>query len=452
VIIMHILVVGLNHKTAPVELREQLSFSEDRLSLALRALHDMKSVLECVIVSTCNRMELYVVCDQLHTGRYYAKSFLETWFRIPREKFVGHLYVKADREAVEHLFRVVCGLDSLVIGETQILGQVKDAFFAAQAAKVTGTIFNMLFKQAVTFGKRVHSETEIGQNAVSVSYAAVELGRKMFDTFDGKTVLLIGAGKMSELTAKHFHAVGADRVLVVNRTLARAQELAARFNGEAWPWERLSDALREADIVVSSTGARQPVLTRETVAPAVRGRRSPLFLIDIAVPRDIDPAVHELDQVFLYDIDDLQGIVDANLALRELEAKKVEEWIRLEVQEFREWVDTLGVVPLITALREKVLAIQEEAVVRIERKLPELTEQEKRVIRKHTRGMVNQLLHDPIVRIKELATTPKKEAAQEMFVYLFALEETLEKSQKHEEQAARAERAALIPAEASARP
>jgi len=432
---MHILTVGLNHKTAPVELREKLAFSEDRLPLALNMLRNMKSILECVILSTCNRMELHVVCDQLHTGEYYVKSFLESWFRIPREEFADHLYVKPNEEAIEHLFRVVCGLDSLVIGETQILGQVKQAFLTAQATGTTGTLFNTLFKQAITFGKRVHSETEIGQNAVSVSYAAVELGKKMFDSFDGKTVLLVGAGKMSELTAKHFSASGATRVLVVNRTLARAEEMAAKFHGEVRPWEELIPSLMEADIVVSSTGAKEPILTRSMVEPAVRHRRSPLFIIDIAVPRDVEPSVHELEQVFLYDIDDLNGIVDANLALREQEAEKVRAWIVDEIQEFQEWLQTLGVVPLITALREKALRIQEEAMLRIERKLPDLTEQEKRVIRKQTKSIVNQLMRDPIVRIKEMATTSQKEIAQEMFIHLFALEKMLET----EEEAADAE-------------
>jgi glutamyl-tRNA reductase len=427
---MHILTVGLNHKTASVELRERFSFAEDRLQIALRSLRDMKSIMECVIVSTCNRMELYVVCDQLHTGDYYTKSFLESWFRIPRQEFADHLYVKSNQEAVRHLFHVVCGLDSLVIGETQILGQVKHAFLTAQSTGTTGIIFNMLFKQAVTFGKRVHSETEIGQNAVSVSYAAVELGKKMFDSFDDKTILLIGAGKMSELTAKHFYTTGAARVLVVNRTLSKAQELAAKFHGEAREWDQLLPSLTEADIVVSSTGAKEPVLTKEMVAPIAARRRSPLFMIDIAVPRDIEPAIHELDQVFLYDIDDLHGIVDANLALREQEAQKIAAWIEKEQKEFDEWLETLGVVPLITALREKALAIQEEAVQRMERKLPDLTEKQRRVIRKHTKSIVNQLMHDPIVRIKELATTPKKEAAQEMFVTLFALEKLLDEKEE----------------------
>ncbi|SDY78846.1 glutamyl-tRNA reductase [Thermoactinomyces sp. DSM 45892] len=425
---MHILTIGFSHKTASVELRERLVFQEDRLTMALRSLRDMKSILECVIVSTCNRMELYVVVDQLHTGEYYSKAFLESWFRIPKEEFQEHLYIKQDQEAVHHLFRVVCGLDSLVIGETQILGQMKTAFLQALEIGTTGTVFNMLFKQAVTFGKKVHSETEIGQNAVSVSYAAVELGKKLFSSFQNQTILLIGAGKMTELTAKHFASSGAARVIVINRTLAKAEELASRFRGEARPWDQLLPSLAEADIVVSSTGAEQAVITKEFIAPVIENRRTPLFIIDIAVPRDIEPSVHELDQVFLYDIDDLHGIVEANMKLRHQEAEKVLEWILLECEKFHEWLQTLGVVPLITALREKAISIQEEALLRIERKLPELTEHQRRVLNKHTKSIINQMLRDPIVRMKELAAGPQKEEALDLFVHLFALEKELQKT------------------------
>lgn len=434
---MHILTIGLNHETAPVELRERLAFSEDRLDYALRTLRDMKSIMECVILSTCNRMELYVVCDQLHTGEYYAKTFIENWFRIPKEEFCDYLYVKKNEDAIRHLFHVVCGMNSLVLGETQILGQVKQAFFTAMESKTTGTLFNTLFKQAVTFGKRVHSETEIGQNAVSVSYVAVELGKKMFDSFEDKTILLVGAGEMSELTAKHFYSNGAKRVQVVNRTFSKAEELAGKFHGEARPWEDLIACLKEADIVVSSTGAKEPVLTRSMVEPVLKSRRSPLFLIDIAVPRDIEPSIAGLESVFLYDIDDLREIAESNMSLRQKEAEKIKGWIEEEVREFNTWLDTLGVVPLISALREKALSIQEDAVNKIERKLPEMTEREKRVIRKHTKSIVNQMMRDPIVRLKELATTPQKEAAQEMFVYLFALEELLK--QEDEEEPAKVE-------------
>ncbi|MDR6226447.1 glutamyl-tRNA reductase [Desmospora profundinema] len=435
---MHIIALGFNHKTAPVELRERMAFSAEDLTAPLQRLRQQKSILECVIISTCNRMELYVVSDQLHTGRYYAKSFLEGEFGLDRNRFEPHLYIKEDEHAIRHLFTVVCGLDSMVLGETQILGQVKQSFLAAQEAGVTGTLFNQLFKQAVTMGKRVQSETEIGQNAVSVSYAAVELGKKMFSTFTGKTVLLLGAGETGELTARHLRDAGADKVIVLNRTLEKAEEVAGRFDGEARPLSLLVESIREADIVVSSTGAPSTVIGRDAVEEAVGKRAFPLFLIDIAVPRDIDPKVHGMDNVFLFDIDDLQGMVETNIQLRAQEAEKVRAMVEEEYGLFQEWLQTLGVVPLITALREKALAIQEETMNSIERKLPDLTEREKRVLRKHTKSIVNQLLRDPMVRVKELAATSDRDEALDMFVHLFALEEQLEERRKQEQEKERA--------------
>ncbi|MXQ55888.1 glutamyl-tRNA reductase [Shimazuella alba] len=419
---MHTLVVGLSHQTAPVELREKFSFDPDRIAIPLRSLRDMKSMLECVIVSTCNRTELYIVADQLHTGEYYAKAFLESWFRVSREEFVPHLYVKTNKDAVEHLFRVVCGLESLVIGETQILGQVKHAFQMALQAGTTGTLFNHLFKQAISLGKKAHTETEIGQNAVSVSYAAVELGKKLFTSFAKKTVLLVGAGKMSELTAKHFQSVGVKDVLVVNRTFSKAEELAKVFHGTAYPWGSLPQALLAADVVVSSTGAKNYVITHEMIQTVVSERKKPLFFIDIAVPRDIDPSVNELDNAFLYNMDDLEEIVAANIGLRQQEAERVGAWIAEEQTLFQEWLDTLGVVPVISALRTKALQIQADAMMKIERKLPDLTEQQRRVINKQTKSIVNQMMHDPIMRMKELASTEEKEVALQLFKHLFALE------------------------------
>lgn len=423
---MYILTIGINHHTAPIELREQLSFSENRLGMAASHLRHMKSILEGVIVSTCNRTELYVVCDQLHTGEYYSKAFLENWFRIPKEEFQSYLYIKKNEDAVRHLFHVVTGLDSLVIGETQILGQIKSAFIQAQTAEATGTIFHQLFKQAITFGKRVHRETEIGANAVSVGYAAVELARKMFDTLEQKSILLLGAGKMGELTAKHFADHKQTELIVLNRTYQKSERLAQKIQGIAKPWDELPSLLRKADIVISSTSSPTPILTRKMVETIVNRRKSPLFFIDIALPRDIEPSVHELEQVFLYNIDDLHGIVKTNQQLREREAKKIDEWIHEEVLSFQEWIQMLGVVPLIRALREKSLSVQEEVMQRIERKLPELTEKEKRVLRKQTKSIINQMLRDPIVRIKELSTSPKQDEIFDLFVHIFALEDYLD--------------------------
>lgn len=430
---MHILVVGLNHKTAPVAVREKLAFTPEHRDRALPVLRNTKSVLEGVILSTCNRMEVYAVVDQLHTGEHFIKGFLSEQFNLPKEEFVDYLYVKANDEAVVHLFRVTAGLDSLVLGETQILGQVREAYYAALEAGATGTVFNTLFKQAITLAKRAHAETQINHNAVSVSYAAVELGKKVFGSFAGKRVLIIGAGKMGELTVKHLLANGARQVMVVNRTVEKARELAASYDGEAYGFDALPEVLVRADVVISSTGAPGYVVTKADVAAAMAQRRwRPLFLIDIAVPRDLDPAIAELDNVYLYDIDDLKGVVAANLREREKEARKIEAMIAEELEAFHKWLNTLGVVPLIAALREKALAIQDEAMKRIEKKLPHLSEQELRVIRKQTKSIVNQLLRDPILRIKELAAEPNAEEAKALFATIFALEEALAARQAQE--------------------
>ncbi|EPY08737.1 glutamyl-tRNA reductase, partial [Paenibacillus alvei TS-15] len=314
---MHIIVVGMNYRTAPVEIREKFAVPESDWQEALRQLRQTKSVLECVMVSTCNRTELYVVVDRLHMCGHFIRSFMETWFGISRQQFTPYLYIYEDDQAVEHLFRVSCGLDSMVIGETQILGQIRNSFLFAQNEGVTGTWLNTVFKQAITLAKRAHAETSINENAVSVSYAAVELGKRIFGSFQGKKVLILGAGKMSELTVKHLYANGAAEVMVANRTLSRAEELAKQFDGRAGTLDEAEQMLVEADIVISSTGSKEYVLTADDVKRAMSRRKSrSLFFIDIAVPRDLDPAISDVSNVFLYDIDDLQGIVESNLARR----------------------------------------------------------------------------------------------------------------------------------------
>ncbi|WP_100373663.1 glutamyl-tRNA reductase [Bacillus sp. FJAT-45037] len=424
---MHIIVVGLNYKTAPVEMREKFAFHDAEMPIALNQLRNMKSILECTIISTCNRTEIYVVADQLHTGRHFTKAFLSDWFGLAKEDISPYLDIREDHHAIEHLFRVACGLDSMILGETQILGQVRDSFLLAQQEQATGTIFNHLFKQAVTLAKRAHSGTEIGQHAVSVSYAAVELGKNIFGDFKGKHVLILGAGKMSELTAKHLRANGAERITVINRTEARAAELAARFLGQARPFEELQETLVDADVLISSTGARDFVVSKNMMSGTLKKRKGrPLFMVDIAVPRDLDPALAELDDVYLYDIDDLQNIVEANLAERKREAEKIELMVELEIDEFKAWLNTLGVVPIITALRTKALAVQAETMESIERKLPNLSEREKKVLRKHTKSIVNQLLRDPVTRVKELAGEPGSDETLDLFTKIFALETELE--------------------------
>ncbi|WP_248927436.1 glutamyl-tRNA reductase [Paenibacillus hamazuiensis] len=427
---MHIVVVGLNYRTAPVEIREKFAFAPSDLPQALRELKQTNSIMECVIVGTCNRTELYCVVDREHVCGHYIRGFMEKWFRLPRDKFSNHLYIYENDAAIEHLLRVTSGLDSMVIGETQILGQVKDAFLLAQEQGTTGIMFNTLFKQAVTMAKRAHSETSIGENPVSVSYAAVELGKRIFGSYEGKTVLIIGAGKMSELTVKHLYGNGAAKVIVANRTLQRAQELAGKFNGAAGSMEQLPAFLEEADIVISSTGAADLVLTRGQLAPILQKRKSrPLFMIDIAVPRDLDPGLGELPNVFLYDIDDLQSIVNNNLLERRKEAEKIEAMIQDEIAAFEQWKKTLGVSPVIQALQEKANLVHEQTMESLLNKLPELNEREIKVIRKLTKSIVNQMLRDPIVRIKEMAAERHGDEALEMFTKIFALEEVLEEKQ-----------------------
>ncbi|MDN5708629.1 MAG: glutamyl-tRNA reductase [Planococcus sp. (in: firmicutes)] len=428
---MHTLVVGVNYRSAPVSIREKLSFIESELPQAMQALQQQKSILENVIVSTCNRTEIYAVVDQLHTGRFYVKQFLASYFDIPMEQFSQYLFLHEQDEAIDHLFRVTAGIDSMVLGETQILGQVKSSFLAGQEIGTTGTVFNQLFKQAVTLAKRAHSETAIGENAVSVSYAAVELGKKIFGSLKNKHVVILGAGKMGELAIKNLQGSGADRITVINRTFEKAEVLADKFGGMAKPLNQLQCALLEADILISSTGSTDFVIDLELMQFVEKLRKGkPLFMVDIAVPRDMDPRIGDLQNVFLYDIDDMQGIVEANLAERERAAKQIAVMIEQEAEQFNDWLGTLGVVPVISALREKALGIQAETMESIENKMPDLTDREKKILNKHTKSIINQLLKEPILQAKEMGTAKKSREQLEMFMQIFGIEEEVEEQRE----------------------
>lgn len=430
---VHTIVVGVNHRTAPVDLREKLSFVEAELPKAMRALQQQKSILENIIISTCNRTEVYAVVDQLHTGRYYIKNFLAEWFQISINSFEAYLVIHENDQAIEHLMKVSAGMDSMVLGETQILGQVRTSFLEAQSIGTTGTVFNQLFKQAITFAKRAHSHTEIGANAVSISYAAVELAKQVFGSLNHKHIAIIGAGEMGELALKNLQGSGAEKVTVINRTLSTAKTIAGKFGGIAKSMSEMQCTLLEADIVISSTGATEYVLDYELMKYVERLRKgNPLFLIDIAVPRDLDPKIGELSNMFLYDIDDLQDIVDANLAERERAAEKINFMIDGQVIEFNEWLTTLGVVPVITALREKALIIQGTTMESILNKMPDLTEREKKVLSKHTKSIINQLIKEPIQQIKELAIEPKSAEKLELFQQIFGLEDEVIKEKEKE--------------------
>ncbi|HEY2421064.1 MAG TPA: glutamyl-tRNA reductase [Neobacillus sp.] len=424
---MHILVIGLNHKTAPVEIRERLTFNESDLVDAIKKLNAKKSILENIILSTCNRTEIYAVVDQLHTGRYYIKEFLSEWFGIEQTEFSPYLFVYEGDGAVEHLFNVTCGLQSMVLGETQILGQVRSSFLLGQQEETTGTVFNHLFKQAITVAKRGHSETDIGANAVSVSYAAVELAKKIFGSLTGKHVLIFGAGKMGELAAQNLHGNGVRKVTVINRTYEKAIDLAGRFGGEAKTIDDLQKSLVDADILISSTGAKDFVISKDMMVKVEKMRKGkPLFMVDIAVPRDLDPKIAELENVFLYDIDDLEGIVQSNLQERKKAAQKIMLMIEKEIVDFKQWLGMLGVVPVISALREKTLTIQTETMVSLERKLAHLSDHDKKVINKHTKSIINQILKDPILQAKELAARPDADQAMDLFMKIFNIQELVE--------------------------
>lgn len=423
---MHIVVVGLNYRTAPVEVRERFALAEEQLADALTALKATMSIMECVIIATCNRTEIYAVVERPQICGHDVRWFMENWFGLPREQFTSYLYMYEDTRAIEHLFKVASGLDSMIIGETQILGQVRSAFLEAQSLKTTGTIFNMLFKQAVTVAKRAHSETKIGELAVSVSYAAVELGKHIFGSFKQKNVVVLGAGETGELTAKHLHSNGASQIAVVNRTLEKAQEVAVQFDGAAYTFEQARTALEQADIMISSTAAKQYIMTAQDVQRIMDKRRNrPLFMIDIAVPRDFDPKIAELDNVYLYDIDDLKDIVASNLAQRKSEALKIEAMIVEEIKQFEVWYQTLGVVPLIRALHSKAEQVHASTMDSLTNKLPNLSEQELKIIRKLTKSMINQMIQEPVVRIKELAGEKKSDEAMALFTQLFDLQDEL---------------------------
>ncbi len=423
---MQILLMGLNYRTAPVEIREQFSIAESALEQTLSDLTAMPGIAEATIVSTCNRTEVYVVTSDRAKGEQSVRLLLSHISGLSIASFKPYLYTAFDKAAVLHLYHVVTGLDSMVVGETQILGQVRHAYLSAQSVFATNTVLNHLFRSAVSLGKRVQTETAIGQSAVSVSYAAVSLAKKVFDSLANKTVLVIGAGKMSDLTLTNLAAQGVSKILVVNRTLERAEEMARKFGGRAFSMEQISSALMQSDIVISSTGAKNYVLTYSMINDLMRQRKHrPLFCIDIAVPRNIDPNLERIGNVYVYDIDDLQGVVAANVAIRKQESIRVEKMIDEEACVFEIWRSEQAVVPLIADLRKKAVEVQERVMESLLNKLPELDEREVKVLQKHTMSIVNQMLREPISQVKEMAMEPSGGEAVLAFARIFGLTEAV---------------------------
>ncbi|HEX21058.1 MAG TPA: glutamyl-tRNA reductase [Actinobacteria bacterium] len=428
---MHIIASGLSHKTAPVEVREALNFPAADIGGALNNLLSYEHINEAIILSTCNRTEIYAVANDIEAGKDNIIHFFENCRKNIDCNLREHLYFYDSVSAIHHLFRVISSLDSMIIGEAQILGQVKEAYAQAFDNDATNIIFNRLFRQAFAVGKRVRTETDIGENAVSISYAAVQLAKKVFEDLTGKTVMIIGAGKMSELTAKHLLANGVRDVLIANRSYDNAVELAKTFQGKPVPFDLLFHEMVKADIVISSTGSSDYILDKEKMQPVIHTRRGrSIFLIDIAVPRDIDPNVNNLDNVYLYDIDDLQSVVDANLAERSREAKEAEKIITTEVREFLTWISSLEAVPTISKLRQSAERIRQAELAKAANKLADLSDDEMNAVNALTSAIINKLLHNPTIRMKESAKTKDGYLYTESMRHLFCLNESTEKDVK----------------------
>ncbi|HEX2439389.1 MAG TPA: glutamyl-tRNA reductase [Methylomirabilota bacterium] len=419
---MALFVAGLSHRNAPVALREQLAVEEDKLRELLLDLQGGDALQEIVLLSTCNRVEVYGVAEAPGEARALAFRALCRHRGVDLGTVEPLLYTHLDADAVRHAFRVAASLDSMMIGEPQILGQVKDAFALAQACESVGPSLHPLFSQAFSVAKRVRTETDIARHAVSVSFAAVELAKKIFDGLSGRAVLLVGAGKMSELAAKHLVEQGAFPIYVANRTWSRAVEMARALSGTAVPWDELTTALEAVDIVVTSTGATEPVVTRAAVMRVMHGRRGrPLFFIDIAVPRDVEAGVDSLDDVYRYDIDDLKQVVDANLRERAREAQRAESLVEREVGKYLARQSDAEVIPTIVSLRARLEEIRLGELKKTLARLPEATPETRAAIDALSNAMVNKILHVPITKLRESSRAGASRSWLELVHELFGL-------------------------------
>ncbi len=421
---MAIVLVGLSHKTAPVELREKVCMPDMALPDQLARLRS-DSVAECVIISTCNRVEVLAHCPDPHQGIAGIKQYLASGSGISLSEVEPHFYILDGNQAIQHVFRVASSLDSMMVGEPQILGQIKNAFAVASKEGTTGVVLNRLMHKAFSVAKRVKTETQIARYAVSISYAAVELARKIFDDLSEKSVMLIGAGEMSELAARHLMDNGAKTLLVTNRTYSRAVELAEEFNGSAIRFEDFTESLIRTDIIISSTGSPKYILGHQEVKEVLHVRRNkPMFLIDIAVPRDLDPAIDRLNNVYLYDIDDLQAVVDTNLQERRKEAEKADEIVLAEVGTFEKWLASLDVTPMIVLLRERLEEIREEELARTLPRLNGVSKKERKAVEAMASAIVNKILHGPLQALKSESRAETRDQLIEILMEVFQLEQT----------------------------
>ena len=421
---MSLLIVGLSHKTAPIDIREKLYFPETRLPDALENLISQSAISESLIISTCNRTEVLAHSPDINLGIHLVTDFLSDFHGQPKEVIQNFLYDFSHTDAVRHVFRVASSLDSMVLGEPQILGQVKNAFTLANRLGAVGENLSPLMNKAFHVAKRIRSETGISNSAVSISYAAVELSKKIFDTLNGRTVLLLGAGKMSELSAKHLTSQGVSKLLIWNRTYQRAVDLAKTLQGEAIPPEELFRHVERADILICSTGAPGVVLRKTDGQRIIKLRKNrPVFIIDIAMPRDVDPEINKIDNIFLYDIDDLRHVVDANLKHRLKEAQFAEGIINEEVQSYVNQVHSLDITPTIVALKKHWDLIRQEELEKTKKQLGKLSTEQEVALENMTQSIIKKLLHGPISEIKSVHQTSSGSKHIEMIKKMLGLKE-----------------------------
>ena len=418
---MNLQLIGVNHNSAPIEVRERLAIPDSHLADAIRRLANHPGVDEGLILSTCNRVE---VLAQTENGGADLRRFLRDYFQLDPAQYEPHLYEYREGEAIRHLFRVAASLDSMVVGEPQILGQVKEAYATARAVGAVHSQLDLLLTRAFAVAKRVRTETAVGSSAVSVASVAVELAKKIFGSLHGKQVFLVGAGKMSELAARHLMAHGAASIFVANRTYDRAAQLAGKFSGRAILFEQLYDTCDRADIVITSTGAPFAIFRREHGELFLSRRENrPMFFIDIAVPRDVAPEMNDLDGIFVYDIDDLQQAVSSHVADRRREAERAEAIVQSEVERFQARVQTLDVVPTIVSLQDHLETIRQAEIDRVRARLGPLSPDQEMAVETLTRGIVNKIMHTPISTLKTAAREQEATTLIDVVRRLFNLQD-----------------------------
>jgi glutamyl-tRNA reductase len=425
---MNFQLIGVNHNTAPVEVRERLAIPESRLPEAVKRFVQHPGVDEALILSTCNRVELLA---QTTNGSADLRGFLGEYFQIEKSTLDPHLYEYRAQDAIRHMFRVAASLDSMIVGEAQILGQVKEAYATARAVGAIHSQLDLLLTRAFAVAKRVRTETAVGSSAVSVASVAVELAKKIFGSLNGKHVFLVGAGKMTELAARHLLAHGAGSIFVANRTYDRAIRLAQKFEGQAIEFSRLHDTCDRADIVITSTGAPHAIFRREHGEVFMSRRKNrPMFFIDIAVPRDVDPEMNKLDGIFVYDIDDLQQGVASHVADRKKEAERANAIIDDEVVRFQARLQTYDVVPTIVSLQDHLETIRQAEIDRVRGRLGQLTPEQELAVETLTRGIVNKIMHTPVTTLKTAARESEATTVVEIVKRLFNLRSPEEKDKK----------------------